>query len=195
MTGCGNAIKRGSTKYCSIECQRSVYPKKPPRPASCLNGCGNKLKENAKQYCSFRCMHAYRYARKVQAFTLQGGVYGHVPVQFLARMLRDLYGERCTKCGWAQRHHKTGKVPVEVEHIDGDWQNNRLTNLTLICPNCHALTPTFRALNRGRGRAHRLSGRANPLASHGPKPHEAKGVKSRKVSEPPLMQMQFLLPT
>jgi hypothetical protein len=54
-------------------------------------------------------------------------------------------------------------VPVEVEHIDGDWRNNRVENLKLLCPNCHALTATFRALNRGRGRAKRLGGRENPL--------------------------------
>jgi hypothetical protein len=33
----------------------------------------------------------------------------------------------------------------------------------LLCPNCHSLTDTFRALNRGRGRPKRLGGRENPL--------------------------------
>ncbi len=46
----------------------------------------------------------------------------------------------------------TGRIPVEIEHIDGDWTNNLPSNLTLLCPNCHSLTPTYRALNRGRGR-------------------------------------------
>ena len=41
---------------------------------------------------------------------------------------------------------------LELEHIDGDWSNTRLENLTLLCPNCHSLTATFKALNRGRGR-------------------------------------------
>jgi hypothetical protein len=48
---------------------------------------------------------------------------------------------------------------VEVEHIDGNWRNNLPENLTLLCPNCHALTPTFRGLNRGHGRPGR--GRAH----------------------------------
>jgi predicted HNH restriction endonuclease len=39
-----------------------------------------------------------------------------------------------------------------VEHIDGNYENDREKNLTLLCPNCHSLTPTFRALNRGNGR-------------------------------------------
>jgi hypothetical protein len=191
QTGCGNAIKKGATKYCSIRCMQQAHPKKPR--GSCLNRCGASLNQNADQYCSFYCMHAHRYACRARTFILQGGINGHVPGQFLARVLRDIYGERCARCGWAQRHVKTGKVPVEVEHVDGNWENNRLDNLTLLCPNCHALTPTFRALNWGRGRAHRLGGRGNPLRDHAPS--EGKIVRVRKVFEPELMQLPLLLPT
>lgn len=81
----------------------------------------------------------------------------------MRRYLIHRFGEKCSRCGWAKRNAKTGKVPVEVEHIDGDWRNNRVENLTLLCPNCHSLTETYRGLNRGRGRAHRLGGRGNPL--------------------------------
>ncbi len=59
------------------------------------------------------------------------------------------------RCGWSERHSVTGAVPLEVEHIDGDSQNSTPQNLILLCPNCHALTPTFRNLNKGRGRLHR----------------------------------------
>lgn len=79
--------------------------------------------------------------------------------RFVKRFLIQERGERCERCGWAARHTVTGKVPIEVEHIDGDWQNNRPENLQLLCPNCHSLTPTYRALNRGRGRPFRLGGR------------------------------------
>jgi hypothetical protein len=192
QNGCGNAIKRGATKYCSLRCYQKANPAKPR--GSCLNGCGKELKENAREYCSFHCMHAHRRASRIQAFVSGGGVYGHVPVQFLARVLRDLCGERCARCGWAQRHEATGKVPVEVEHIDGDWQNNRLRNLTLLCPNCHALTPTFRALNRGRGRAHRLGGRANPIKPRWPRATKSSHADSRGVRPGP-EQMALLTPT
>ncbi|MGH7716001.1 MAG: HNH endonuclease signature motif containing protein [Vulcanimicrobiaceae bacterium] len=78
-------------------------------------------------------------------------------------VIRYLGFEACSRCGWAERHPTTGRIPVEVEHIDGDWRNNRPANLTLLCPSCHALTPTYRALNWGRGRQTRLGGRSNPL--------------------------------
>jgi hypothetical protein len=140
-------------------------------------------------------MHVHRYKVRAAAFLAQGGVYGHVPYSFLSRLLRERYGERCSRCGWSERHPKTGKVPIEVEHIDGDWQNNHIGNLTLLCPNCHALTPTFRALNRGRGRAHRIGGRENPLKLRAISPASAERRLPKKVFAAPLLQLQLLTPT
>jgi predicted restriction endonuclease len=62
------------------------------------------------------------------------------------------YGNKCMKCGWAEVNPTSGKIPIELEHIDGNSENNDLTNVLLLCPNCHSLTPTFRALNKGNGR-------------------------------------------
>jgi len=61
-------------------------------------------------------------------------------------------GEFCQRCGWNERNPHSGKVPVEIEHIDGDWRNISPSNLTVLCPNCHSLTKSFRGLNRGHGR-------------------------------------------
>ncbi len=63
------------------------------------------------------------------------------------------------RCGWCERNPATGRVPLELEHVDGDWRNARPENLLLLCPNCHALTPTFKALNKGRGREPRTLAR------------------------------------
>ena len=41
-------------------------------------------------------------------------------------------------------------IPLELDHIDGNHQNNALDNLRLLCPNCHSLTPTFRGKNKRR---------------------------------------------
>lgn len=40
-------------------------------------------------------------------------------------------------------------IPLELEHKNGNRSDNRLCNLTLLCPNCHALTPTYRGRNVG----------------------------------------------
>lgn len=51
--------------------------------------------------------------------------------------------DRCALCGTAP-HWRDRPLPLEVDHQDGDWRNNRLENLRLLCPNCHAVTDTYR---------------------------------------------------
>lgn len=59
------------------------------------------------------------------------------------RLLKEGYFERkCYRCNLAEWLNKP--IPLELEHIDGDRTNNQINNLTLLCPNCHALTPSFR---------------------------------------------------
>ena len=43
-------------------------------------------------------------------------------------------------------------VPLEMDHTDGDSDNNTEENLRLLCPNCHALTPTHKGKNKNRGK-------------------------------------------
>jgi DNA-directed RNA polymerase subunit L len=76
---------------------------------------------------------------------------GHV-----RRYLREKFQSKCTLCGWNIIHPITKKVPLEIDHIDGNPDNNTESNLRLLCPNCHSLTPYFRGLNRGKGRKWRM---------------------------------------
>ena len=43
-------------------------------------------------------------------------------------------------------------IPLELDHINGRADDNRLENLRLLCPNCHAQTPTYRGRNIGKAR-------------------------------------------
>ncbi len=75
----------------------------------------------------------------------------------LKRFLVEKFGNKCVVCGWSKRHPVTHNVPLEIDHIDGNSENNLEKNLQLLCPNCHALTPFFKNLNKGKGRKWRMN--------------------------------------
>lgn len=65
------------------------------------------------------------------------------------RLISEGYKEaRCESCGldkWLE-----GMIPLELDHTNGNRYDNRLENLRILCPNCHALTDTYRGKNIGR---------------------------------------------
>ena len=56
---------------------------------------------------------------------------------------------KCELCGWAKRA-PDGRIPVELDHINGDRFDNRIENLRILCPNCHSLQHTHRGMNQKR---------------------------------------------
>lgn len=54
--------------------------------------------------------------------------------------------QKCEICGWAQKS-LDGRLPLELDHINGDKGDNRLNNLRILCPNCHSLQITHRGRN------------------------------------------------
>lgn len=130
-------------------------PKKPRTP--CLN-CGRISERWNYKFCSNQCQadHSYKeYIAGWKAGHQSGLLTTELVSRHIRRFLIERYGEKCSECGWNRRHLITRQVPLSIHHIDGDWMNNREENLTLLCPNCHALTANFQNLNRGNGRTYR----------------------------------------
>lgn len=139
-------------KFCNKSCAASYNNKltKPKQKENCLN-CGQPVGRGRK-YCSNQCQ-AERTKTLINEQILRGEEVRHQQVR---RYLMDTYGAKCMLCGWAKENVVTKRVPIELDHIDGNSSNNDLNNVRLLCPNCHSIQPTYKALNKGNGRHSRL---------------------------------------
>lgn len=59
----------------------------------------------------------------------------------------NLIEYKCQNCG-CDGNWQNGVITLELDHINGDNTDNRLENLRYLCPNCHALTDTYRGKNK-----------------------------------------------
>ena len=59
----------------------------------------------------------------------------------------NLLEYKCVKCG-CDGQWQDGQIALEIDHLDGDNTNNEISNLRYLCPNCHALTETYRGRNK-----------------------------------------------
>ncbi|MES2931040.1 MAG: HNH endonuclease [Patescibacteria group bacterium] len=107
--------------------------------------------------CQFQSQHA-TYIKEWKSGIKNGnvGITSRIISAHLKKYFLEKYGQKCSQCGWNKRHPKSGNVPLEIDHKDGNSENNKESNLRLLCPNCHALTPNFKNFNKGNGRSWRI---------------------------------------
>ena len=118
----------------------------------CIN-CGKehfvqKKHLSSAKYCSITCQHEYQYKNRVAAWRSGKKVGTQVLKRFLSEQRKG-----CWECGITEWNGKS--IVLELEHIDGNSANNTESNLSLLCPNCHSQTTTYKNRNRGNGRHYR----------------------------------------
>lgn len=136
-------------KFCSSSCSATFNNlKKPKKSYGQCPRCPSPITSKGCGYCSRSCS---ALSRSEAAFAV--GKSSHQSARLT--LIRNR-GAKCGKCGWADINQFSGRCPIVMNHIDGDSTNMAESNLELLCPNCDSLTPTYKALNRGRGRTKRL---------------------------------------
>jgi 5-methylcytosine-specific restriction endonuclease McrA len=121
-------------------------------PFFCL-ACLEEFRPNhstAAKFCSNKCQKNHEFTLRLNRWLY--GVEEKSP-RFLRRALAEKDGHKCMACDlteWMGR-----PITLELDHIDGNHENNRIDNLRLICPNCHSQTNTYKNRNYGKGRPHR----------------------------------------
>jgi len=114
--------------------------------------CGKKI--NSFKYCNNTCKSNYIKKVKIEKW-LNGELSGTKKdgyEKFVKDYLLEKFDNKYSLCGWGEMNPYTKTIPLEIDHINGDAFNSRPENVTLLCPNCHSLTKTYRGANRGNGR-------------------------------------------
>ncbi len=154
---CNIKRKMFCNSSCSVSYSNSTSYKRPKsQKYYCIN-CGKEL-YTGKKYCSTHCQNEYKYHdfikkwknNEVKADGKETTTWKSIS-RYIRRYLFEKYDNKCSQCGWSKMNPTSNTIPLEIEHIDGNANNNDENNLTLLCPNCHSLTSTYKALNKGNG--------------------------------------------
>jgi predicted nucleic acid-binding Zn ribbon protein len=152
---CGKEITGKRKTYCSKECsqQRNNFYYKNAGVTKKCEYCGKEfIGSNDRKYCSIECSSLKRKEDFLHNFLC--GKHIHNGNNNLPKVVRDfLYKKsnyKCEICGYEGYNIKTHNTILQIHHIDGNSKNNAIDNLQVICPNCHAKTENYMALNKGR---------------------------------------------
>lgn len=135
--------------YCSRSCAAKVNNSKRIKARKCAR-CGQQYSGKNRTYCSRECSSLVRRDSVESRLDLGADLSGSNGelLSSAKRILIGRAGNKCSQCGWGEINPKIGRPILTIDHIDGNWKNNVVDNLVVLCYNCHSLTPTFGALNK-----------------------------------------------
>ena len=119
--------------FCNHSCSASYNIKHKPRKdhGNCLC-CNLELRVKDSKYCNIEC-HV-QHKRDVVFNKIESGDIS-LSSKSYKKYLIHKHGNKCMECGWNEINPISKRVPIELEHIDGNSENNNLNNLKLLCPN------------------------------------------------------------
>lgn len=86
----------------------------------------------------------YKYARPLSEILVEHSTFSTSHLK--KRLFKDgVFEEKCYRCNRIEWEGEP--IPLELDHRNGVNTDHRIENLNVLCPNCHALTPTYRGRN------------------------------------------------
>jgi len=85
-------------------------------------------------------------AKKLNEILIKNSTFSssnHLKKRLIKEKLKAHICEKCKNSIWNNK-----PIPLELEHVNGNNTDNRIENLKLLCPNCHAQTPFYRGKNK-----------------------------------------------
>lgn len=149
---CGNVVPTLRHVYCSKECQ---YKYKYLNYGFILicDECGLDFKSHNKKqkFCSYKCSTEHRQRILIDKWLCGKTVFNpnnSIP-NYIRKYLYEKVIFKCEDCGFEGYNRVTGNSILQIHHIDGNSGNNNISNLKVLCPNCHAMTENYMSLNKG----------------------------------------------
>lgn len=139
-------------KFCSSSCSATyTNAKKAKEKLPCLF-CGSPVNSKEFIYCSNKCQHDKK-SNDGYNLLLENSEISLLTPYVIKGLLIKFEGNKCSVCGIGDWNDEPLKM--ELDHIDGNSDDNSYKNIRLICPNCHAQTSNYKNKNKGNGRAFR----------------------------------------
>jgi hypothetical protein len=107
------------------------------------------------KYCSNACQGKHKWKTETIPRIELGEGKDYIT---LRKYLIEKRGECCEVCGLGSVYNNKPLV-LQVDHINGDSDNNLPKNIRLLCPNCHSQTETFG--NGGKGSRYKKTAKRN----------------------------------
>lgn len=117
---------------------------------NCANCQTPIVRRNATKFCSLQCQANLRWKTNVLLFEKTGKLEN--PLQ-RKRYMIEKFGHQCSICKLTEWQDKP--IPLVMDHINGNPEDNSITNFRFVCGNCDMQLPTYKSKNKGNGRAYR----------------------------------------
>jgi hypothetical protein len=151
--------KKGTINYCSLSCKNSrVFSDESKQKKSILSK--KQWLNGTYSNVNWKEINNNEFKKNKQTDTWTKKMYNKLyngeilHIQTIRKILIKDVGNCCEICNnsiWIDI-----PITLEIHHIDGDNKNNELSNLQILCPNCHSQTDNYKAKNIKKKRCNQL---------------------------------------